>query len=85
MNFFPIRGARLEWLSYTQWAAMGIAKTVIVNNINKKRPRGQPKQWRLNVVKKDVMDLRPKWNGDLNNARNREEWKQLVKACKSKK
>lgn len=48
----------MEWADRV-WRAE--VKTVLVNNINKKRPRGRPKQRWLNIVKRDTMDLRLEW------------------------
>lgn len=58
----------MAWASHLWTAENSIAKTVLVNNINKKRTRGPPKQrW-------------SEWNGGLNHEDNREEWKKLLLA-----
>jgi hypothetical protein len=59
-----------------------ISLLVLVNNLNRKRPRGRPKQRWIDVVKRDIQELRPDWHGDLMHAYNREEWKNLILAAK---
>lgn len=62
-----IKGARPEWAGRVRRVANTIAKTVLVNNTNEKRPRGPPEQRRSRVVKKrnNVFVIRM----DLNRAR----------------
>lgn len=40
------------------------------------------REW-FNVVKREIPQLRSDWNGDLNYAYNKEEWKNLLLASKS--
>lgn len=49
-----VKGARLEWACYVWRADDSISKTVFVNNLNRKRAHGRPKQRWLNVVKIDT-------------------------------
>lgn len=49
--------------SHVWRAENGIAKVVFVKIMK-----------RLDVVKREMVDLRPEWIGDLNRACNREEW-----------
>lgn len=53
-------------------------KTVFVNNINRKRPRGRPKLWWLNVVERNLVELRPNWHWDLQHGRTEEVEKEEV-------
>lgn len=69
-----MRGARLEWADHVWEAENSIIKTVLVNNISKKRARGRTKQRWLDVVKREIIYLRPEWiGGDLNHAYIKEE------------
>lgn len=77
-----IKGTRLEWAGHVWRADKNIAKKVFENNLSRKRPRGRPKQRWLDVVKRDIQELRPDWHGDLMHAYNREEWKNLILAEK---
>ncbi|XP_008189884.1 uncharacterized protein LOC103311866 [Acyrthosiphon pisum] len=77
-----IKGTRLEWAGHVWRADNSIVKKVLVNNLNRKRPRGKPKQRWLDVVKRDIQELRPDWHGDLMHAYNREDWKKLILAVK---
>jgi len=52
-------GTRLEWAGHVRKADNSIAKTVLVNNLNRKRPRCRPKQRWLDVIKRDIQELRP--------------------------
>lgn len=54
--------------------------SILVNNTNKKRPRGRPNRRWLDVVKRRMTDLRPQWNED--SAYNRDEWKKSVLTAK---
>lgn len=49
-----------------------------MNKLNGKRPCGRPKQQCVDVVKRDMQELRPDWYEDINHAYNREEWKKLL-------
>ncbi|XP_025415570.1 uncharacterized protein LOC112687196 [Sipha flava] len=77
-----VKGTRLEWAGHVWRADNSIVKKVLVNNLNRKRPRGRPKQRWIDVVKRDIQELRPDWHGDLIHAYNREEWKNLIMAAK---
>ncbi|KAL4103226.1 hypothetical protein QTP88_018603 [Uroleucon formosanum] len=77
-----VKGTRMEWAGHVWRADNSIVKKVIVNNLNRKRPRGRPKQRWIDVVKRDIQELRPDWHGDLMHAYNREEWKNLILAAK---
>ena len=70
-----VKGTRLEWAGHVWRADNSIVKTVLVNNLNRKRPRDRPKQRWLDTVKRDMMELRPDWNEDMDHAYNREELK----------
>lgn len=72
-----VRGAKLERVGLVWKAENSIIKLVLMNKIN------QLKQRWLNILNRYTMDLRPEWNGDLNRAYNREEWKKLVLAAKN--
>lgn len=71
-----LRGSRLAWAGHVWRAENSVAKIVLENNINKKRPRGRQ-------VKRDITDLRPEWTSDRNHAYNQEEWNKLVLTAKS--
>jgi len=60
-----VKGMRLEWAGHVWKADNTIVKTILVNNVNSKRPRGIPKERWLDVVKRDLQELRPDWHGDL--------------------
>lgn len=49
----------MEWTDHVWRADKSIVKTVLVNNLNGKRPRGRPKQRWLDVVKRYIQELRP--------------------------
>jgi len=57
-----VKGTRLEWAGHAWRADNSIVKKVLVNNLNRKRPRGRPKQRWLDTVKRDMKKLRPDWN-----------------------
>jgi len=78
-----IKRSRLEWAGHVWKTNNSLIKTVLVNNINRKRPRGSLKQRWLDVIKRDIVEPRPDWNRDLNYTYNREEWKKLILAAKN--
>lgn len=53
-----------------------------MNNLNMKIPRGRPKERWLDVVKRDLQELRPDWHGVLTHVYNREEWENSVLVAK---
>jgi hypothetical protein len=53
-----VKGTRLEWAGHVWRADNIIFKKVLVNNLNRKRPRGRPKQRWIDVVKRDIQELR---------------------------
>lgn len=63
-------------------AENSIVKTVLLNNLNRKWPRDRPKQRWVDVVKRDMQELRRDWQGDQNIAYNRKEWKNLIFTAK---
>jgi len=79
-----IKRVRLEWNNCHVWRAdISIVKTVLVNKLDHKiPPRGRPEQSWLDVIKRDMQDQRPDWNGDMNHAYNSEEWENLVSTAK---
>lgn len=77
-----VRESRLEWAGHVWRVENNIAKIILVNNINKKRPGGRLKQRWLDVVKRDNIELRPEWIGDLNHAYKRDEGNKLVLTAK---
>jgi len=77
-----VKATRLEWSGHVWRADNSIVKTVLANNLSRKRPRGRPKQRWLDTVKRNMKELRPGWNEDMNHAYNREEWKNLVLTTK---
>lgn len=64
---------------------MTFGEQILVNNLNRKSPRGGPKQRWLDVVKRDIQELRPDWQGDLIRAYNRDERKNVIFAAKGPK
>jgi len=54
-----VKGVRLEWAGHVSRADNSIVRTVLVNNMNRIRPRGRPKQRWLDVVKRDLQELKP--------------------------
>lgn len=61
----------MVWVGCVWRAENGVAKIILENYINKKRPRGRQ-------VKRDITDLRPEC--DLNHAYNQKEWNKLLLA-----
>jgi len=51
---------------------------VMVNQIDMKRPRGRPRQRWLDAVRRDIEELKPDWNGNLDLAYARDVWGKLV-------
>jgi chemotaxis regulatin CheY-phosphate phosphatase CheZ len=43
---------------------------------------GRPKQRWLDTIKRDMKELRPDWNEDMDHTYNREKWKNLVLKAK---
>jgi len=77
-----VRSSRLAWAGHA-WRADGSLITVIVNQIDQKRPRGRPRQRWLDVVRKDIEELKSDWNGNLDLAYARQVWGKLVLEAKS--
>ncbi|KAL5243925.1 hypothetical protein ACI65C_011335 [Semiaphis heraclei] len=50
---------------------------------NMKRPRGRPRQRWLDAVRRDIEELKPDWNGNLDLAYARDVWGKLVLEAKS--
>jgi hypothetical protein len=65
-----IKDTRLEWAGHVWREDNSIVKKVLVNNLNRNKPRGRPKQRWLDVVKRDIQELRPDWHRDLMHAYN---------------
>jgi len=61
---------------------ISLIKTVFLNNISRKRPRGRPKQRWLDVIKRYIVELRPDWYGDRNFTYNKVERKKSELATK---
>lgn len=58
-----VKSAKLEWAGNVWRAYHSIVKTVLVNNLNRKIPRGRPRQRWLDVVKRDHRSSKgPKWS-----------------------
>jgi hypothetical protein len=55
----------------------------MMNQIDRKRPKGRPRQRFLDVVRKDLKELRPDWYGNMDLAYAREVWGDLVLEAKS--
>jgi len=56
---------------------------VMVNQIDRKRPSGHPRQRWLVVVRKDIEQLKPDWNGNSDLAYARDVWEKFVLEAKS--
>lgn len=51
----------------------GINQNLFVDDLNRKRPRGERRQLWLDVIDRDIAERRPHWHGRLNYMYNREE------------
>ncbi|KAL4148591.1 hypothetical protein QTP88_002780 [Uroleucon formosanum] len=78
-----VRTLRLAWAGHAWRADGSLIKMVMVNQIDQKRPKGCPKQRWLDVVRKDIEELKLDWNGNLDLVYAREVWGKLVLEAKS--
>jgi hypothetical protein len=62
-----VKGARLEWADHGWRGDSIIIKMVLVNKLNKKRPRGRPKQRWLDIIQKRYAgsETRLEWRHEL--------------------
>jgi len=74
-----VRSSRLAWAGHAWRADGSLIKMVMVNQIDLKRLR---QRW-LDAVRRDIEELKPDWNGNLDLAYARDVWGSLVLEAKS--
>lgn len=75
-----LKAKRLEWAAHVWRATESLTRNVLIENPQKKRPRGRPRQRWLDRVKMDILDI--DHSKRLDDAMDQNGWRDLVEACK---
>ena len=75
-----LKAKRLEWAGHVWRDTDSLTRNVVIKNPQKKRPRGRPRQRWLDRVKKDILAVDN--SKRLEDAMDRNGWRDLVEACK---